>query len=116
MLCSGTSVRQGIVQLFFDTVRSLMCDLQDNGNILRDAANLQSQLRHFDALQESRLILFRQRPNVRLNWLSLAVAYHLNGNRQNAKKVLEHYEATVKVMSFCHSLNLTPLAVLMVIM
>lgn len=37
------------------------------------------------------------RPNLRSNWIGLAVAFHLNGSLVEAKKVLEHYEKTLKV-------------------
>ena len=72
-----------------------MC--QENLNILRDAAHLQAQLRQFDGLIETRHTLLRLRPNLRQNWVGLAVAYHLNGNLTESKKVLEHYETTLKV-------------------
>jgi len=54
------------------------------------------QLRHFDALVETRQILLKYRANVRQAWGALAVAYHLNGQGDAAKKVLEQYERTVK--------------------
>jgi tetratricopeptide (TPR) repeat protein len=57
---------------------------------------MQVQLRHFDALVETRQILLKYRANVRQAWGSLAVAYHLNGQAEAAKKVLEQYERTVK--------------------
>lgn len=57
---------------------------------------MQMQLRHFDALVETRQILLKYRANVRQGWGALAVAYHLNGQADAAKKVLELYEHTVK--------------------
>ncbi|CAL1708693.1 unnamed protein product [Somion occarium] len=69
---------------------------KENLNILRDAAHLQTQLRHFDGLVETRHTLLRLRPNLRQNWIGLAVAYHLNGNLTETKKVVEHYERTLK--------------------
>lgn len=69
-------------------------------NILRDAAQLQTQLRLYDALVETRHTLLKLRPTLRQHWLALAVAYHLSGNLQEAKKVLEHYERTLKVGFF----------------
>ncbi|TFK41639.1 NMDA receptor-regulated protein 1-domain-containing protein [Crucibulum laeve] len=69
---------------------------KDNLNILRDAAQLQTQLRLYDALVETRNNLLKLRPNVRQNWVALAVAHHLNGNRKEARKILEHYERTLK--------------------
>ncbi|KAI0938433.1 hypothetical protein AcW1_001835 [Taiwanofungus camphoratus] len=69
---------------------------KENLNILRDAAHLQTQLRIFDGLVETRHTLLRLRPTLRQNWIGLAVAYHLSGNLIEARKVLEHYEATLK--------------------
>ncbi|KIP11893.1 hypothetical protein PHLGIDRAFT_82848 [Phlebiopsis gigantea 11061_1 CR5-6] len=69
---------------------------KENLNILRDAAHLQTQLRQYENLVETRHTLLRMRPNLRQNWIGLAVAFHLNGNLTEAKKVLEHYEASLK--------------------
>ncbi|KAF8328455.1 NMDA receptor-regulated protein 1a [Cantharellus anzutake] len=69
---------------------------KDNLNILRDAAHMQTQLRHFDQLVETRQTLLKYRANLRQSWIALALAYHLNGKLDFAKKVLEQYEATVK--------------------
>ncbi|TCD68847.1 hypothetical protein EIP91_009561 [Steccherinum ochraceum] len=69
---------------------------KENMNILRDAAHLQTQLRLFDGLVDTRHTLLKLRPNLRQNWIGLAVAYHLNGSIDEAKKVLEHYESTLK--------------------
>jgi N-alpha-acetyltransferase 15/16, NatA auxiliary subunit len=41
--------------------------------------------------------LLRIRPNLRQHWIGLAVAYHLNGNLRDAKKIMDHYERTIKV-------------------
>ena len=69
-------------------------------NILRDFAHLQTQLRQYDGLVETRHTLLRLRPNLRSNWVGMAVAYHLNNNLSEAKKVLEHYESMLKVRCF----------------
>ncbi|OJT12705.1 N-alpha-acetyltransferase 16, NatA auxiliary subunit [Trametes pubescens] len=69
---------------------------KENMNILRDAAHLQTQLRHYDALVETRHTLLRLRPQLRQNWIALAVAYHLSGNILEAKHVLEQFERIVK--------------------
>ncbi|EPQ53593.1 N-terminal acetyltransferase A, auxiliary subunit [Gloeophyllum trabeum ATCC 11539] len=69
---------------------------KENLNILRDAANLQTQLRLYDGLVETRHTLLRLRPQLRQNWIALAVAYHLNGQLSDAKQVLEAYEKTLK--------------------
>ncbi|TFK86666.1 N-terminal acetyltransferase A, auxiliary subunit [Polyporus arcularius HHB13444] len=69
---------------------------KDNMNILRDAAHLQTQLRLYDNLVETRHTLLRLRPQLRQNWIALAVAYHLSGNLREAKAVLEQYERIIK--------------------
>ncbi|KAI0698059.1 N-terminal acetyltransferase A, auxiliary subunit [Cerioporus squamosus] len=69
---------------------------KDNMNILRDAAHLQTQLRLYDSLVETRHTLLRLRPQLRQNWIALAVAYHLSGNLKEAKAVLEQYERIIK--------------------
>lgn len=69
---------------------------KENLNILRDAAHLQTQLRMFDGLVETRHTLLRLRPTLRQNWIGLAVAYHLNGNLPEACNVLELYQKTLK--------------------
>ncbi|KAJ3482804.1 hypothetical protein NLI96_g6742 [Meripilus lineatus] len=69
---------------------------KENLNILRDTAHLHAQLRNFDSLVDIRHTLLKIRPNLRQNWVGLAVAYHLNGSLKEARKVLEHYELTLK--------------------
>ncbi|KAI0064906.1 N-terminal acetyltransferase A auxiliary subunit [Artomyces pyxidatus] len=69
---------------------------KENMNILRDAAHLQTQLRLYDGLVETRHLLLKLRPNLRQNWIGLAIAYHLNGNLTEVKRVLEQYERTLK--------------------
>ncbi|PPQ74960.1 hypothetical protein CVT24_010284 [Panaeolus cyanescens] len=68
----------------------------ENINLLRDSAQLQTQLRLFDNLVETRHHLLRLRPNLRQNWVALAVAYHLNGNLDEAKRVIEQYLYSLK--------------------
>ncbi len=69
---------------------------QENMNILRDAAHLQMQLRHYDGLIDTRFLLLKLRPNLRQNWIGLALAYHLNGSLPEARRVLEQYECSLK--------------------
>jgi hypothetical protein len=66
-------------------------------NILRDAAHLQTQLRLYDGLVDTRFLLLKLRPNLRQNWIGLALAYHLNGNLAESRRVLEQYERSLKV-------------------
>ncbi|KAG8885365.1 hypothetical protein FRB97_001440 [Tulasnella sp. 331] len=69
---------------------------KDNVNIIRDSAQLQLQLRHYDGLRETRLALLKLRPFVRTGWIGLAVAYRLNGNLQGARQVLKQYISSLK--------------------
>lgn len=69
---------------------------KDNLNILRDTARLQSQLRLFDALVDTRHAILRLRPNFRQHWVALAVAHHLNGNLNHAILVLNYYQLSLK--------------------
>ncbi|KAH9990949.1 NMDA receptor-regulated protein 1-domain-containing protein [Russula compacta] len=69
---------------------------KENMNILRDAAHLQTQLRLYDGLVDTRFLLLKLRPNLRQNWIGLALAYHLNGNLAEARRVLEQYERSLK--------------------
>ncbi|KAG5654558.1 hypothetical protein H0H81_000083 [Sphagnurus paluster] len=69
---------------------------KENLNILRDAAQLQTQLRLFEPLVETWYTLLRIRPTLRQHWIALAVAHHLNGNLADARKTLEHYQRTLK--------------------
>lgn len=68
-------------------------------NLLRDSAQLQTQLRLFELLVDTRHTILRLRPNQRQNWIGLAVAHHLNGHPAEARKVLEHYQRSLKVRS-----------------
>lgn len=70
---------------------------QENMNLLRDSAQLQTQLRLFENLVDTRYTILKLRPNLRQNWVALAVAYHLNGNLLEAKNILEHYQRSLKV-------------------
>ena len=93
--CLASSPKQA--HRLFVYIRPYIHHLQENLNILRDSAHLQTQLRIFDALVETRHTLLRLRPNLRQNWVALAVAYHLNGEFDEARKVLERYESILKV-------------------
>ncbi|KIM42317.1 hypothetical protein M413DRAFT_444742 [Hebeloma cylindrosporum] len=69
---------------------------KENMNLLRDSAQLQTQLRLFELLVDTRHTILRLRPNQRQNWIGLAVAHHLNGHPAEARKVLEHYQRSLK--------------------
>jgi peptide alpha-N-acetyltransferase len=65
--------------------------------ILRDASTLQTQLRLFDSLEQTRLTILKLKPSIRQNWVSLAVAYALNNNWQACQKLLEEFLSMIKV-------------------
>ncbi|KAE9391110.1 N-terminal acetyltransferase A, auxiliary subunit [Gymnopus androsaceus JB14] len=69
---------------------------KENMNLLRDVSQLQTQLRLYDGLVETRHMLLRLRPTVRQHWIALAVAYHLSGSLAEAKNVMVEYEKTLK--------------------
>ncbi|KAG8856490.1 hypothetical protein FRB91_000771 [Serendipita sp. 411] len=67
-----------------------------NMNILRDTATLQSQLRRFDHLEQTRLTILKLRPSLKQNWVALSVAYGLNNDWVAAQKLLEEFLSMVK--------------------
>ncbi|KAI8368769.1 NMDA receptor-regulated protein 1-domain-containing protein [Blakeslea trispora] len=58
-------------------------------NILRDFAVLQTQMRHYDALVETRTKLLETRPQNPPFWLGLAISYQLVGEPLKGLKVLK---------------------------
>ena len=79
------------------SVAFILTPLQENMNLLRDSAQLQTQLRLFENLVDTRHTILKLRPGQRQNWVGLAVAHHLNGNTAEAKKILDHYHSSLKV-------------------
>ncbi|KAG9124964.1 hypothetical protein FRC07_009530, partial [Ceratobasidium sp. 392] len=75
--------------------RALKYDV-DNMNILRDAAQLQMQLRYYDQLVQTRHTLLELRPTMRQSWVALAVAYQISGDLEKADKVLGNYKSMLK--------------------
>ena len=69
-------------------------------NLLRDSAQLQTHLRLFDTLVDTRHTILILRPNQRQNWVGLAVAQRLAGRPEEARKVMEHYQRSLKVCFF----------------
>ncbi|KAK3943252.1 N-alpha-acetyltransferase 15, NatA auxiliary subunit [Diplogelasinospora grovesii] len=67
----------------------------DSHQIQRDLAILQVQMRDYQGYVQSRLTMLKARPQLRQNWTALAIAYHLEGNLQQAEKILTTYEKSV---------------------
>lgn len=68
----------------------------DNLQILRDLSLLQVQLRDRLGYLETRHVLLKLKPAMRLNWIGIAVANHLLGRHARAIDVLSAYENTLE--------------------
>ncbi|KAJ2964315.1 hypothetical protein NQZ79_g861 [Umbelopsis isabellina] len=73
--------------------------------ILRDFALLQTQMRHYDALIETRTQMLQQKPTNPPFWVGLAIAYQLVGKYDLAIQTLEAHESALREMpvNFEHS-------------
>ncbi|KAL4451836.1 hypothetical protein ABPG75_007498 [Micractinium tetrahymenae] len=69
---------------------------RENLTVMRDLALLQIQMRDMPGFLETRQTLLELKSNNKHNWISFALAHHLNGHHEVAVKVLESYEATVE--------------------
>lgn len=65
---------------------------QDQYNILRDLVHLQCHFRLYSEAIEYRVNMVRLQPRTRINWLGLAVTYHLAGRHDDAHTLLSQYE------------------------
>ncbi|KAG1664970.1 hypothetical protein FOA52_001982 [Chlamydomonas sp. UWO 241] len=69
---------------------------KENAQILRDLANLQVQMRDLSGYVDTRHTLLTLKPSNRNNWISFAVAHHINKNHTMAVEILESYEKTLE--------------------
>jgi len=69
---------------------------KDNIQIVRDLANLQIQLRNYEALAETESQLVNLRPNYKQFWIGLAFSYFLLKQYDSALKILEAFESSLK--------------------
>ncbi|CAO3677581.1 unnamed protein product [Umbelopsis ramanniana] len=67
--------------------------------ILRDFALLQTQMRHYDALVETRTQLLQAKPTNPPFWIGVALAYQLVGKYDIAIQVLEAHESALREQS-----------------
>lgn len=67
----------------------------ENGQILRDLSLLQVQMRDLEGFCQTRNTLLAMKSNAKGNWLSFAVAKHLNGELREALQVLDAYLGTL---------------------
>ena len=68
----------------------------ESPQILRDLSLLQVQMRDFAGYVQSRHKMLIKREGLRQNWTALAVAHHLNGNLEEAERVLNLFEGTLQ--------------------
>ena len=69
----------------------------DPHNILRDLTEMQVMQRDFSSLVATRLKLLKARPELKIYWLGLATAHHLNGNPAAALQVLDAHWKSLPV-------------------
>ncbi|KAK0666459.1 putative NMDA receptor-regulated protein 1 [Cercophora samala] len=67
----------------------------ESQQIQRDLAILQVQTRDYEGYVQSRFAMLKARPQLRQNWTALAIAHHLEGNLQEAERILTTYEKSV---------------------
>ncbi|KAK3323395.1 NMDA receptor-regulated protein 1-domain-containing protein [Cercophora scortea] len=67
----------------------------ESHQIQRDLAILQIQMRDYPGYVQSRFLMLKARPQLRQNWTALAIAYHLEGNLQQAENILTTYEKSI---------------------
>ena len=68
----------------------------DNLQILRDLSLLQIQMRDLSGFVVTRNAILNLKPTAQTNWLSFAVAKHLQGNYEGALKVIDIYLGTLQ--------------------
>ena len=68
----------------------------DSQQIQRDLALLQIHMRDYTGSVQSRRTMLQARPQIRMNWSALAVAYHLSGDYAAAERVLTTYEESLR--------------------
>ncbi|ODV58856.1 peptide alpha-N-acetyltransferase complex A subunit NAT1, partial [Ascoidea rubescens DSM 1968] len=67
-----------------------------NKNIPNDLSLCLSQLRDYPNLVKAKDLVLNNAPGYRANWTALSIAYHLNGDYNNAFKRLTQFEALAK--------------------
>lgn len=63
-----------------------------NLNLIRESGFMQLQMRNYLPFIDARLVLLRTQPHLRSNWVALALAHDLAGNKTQAVRVLAGYE------------------------
>ena len=68
-----------------------------NVNMFREIALMNLMMRQHAPVIQQRIKVLQMQPHIRINWTQLAVSHHLAGNHDEAVRVLEGYEDTIKV-------------------
>jgi tetratricopeptide (TPR) repeat protein len=69
----------------------------ENIPLIRDSISLYTQLKHYDEAQQARIKYHTLRPNMKANWVTVAVGYELCGEPQNALNVYDQLGKALKV-------------------
>ena len=68
----------------------------DSQQIQRDLALLQIHMRDYAGSVQSRKAMLQARPQIRMNWTALAVAYHMSEDYAAAERVLTTYDESLR--------------------
>lgn len=73
----------------------------DNQQILKDLAVLQTQIKDYTGLLQSREKILFLKPSVPQHWVAFSVAYYLNGEYSQAAKVIDTFQSSVEESATC---------------
>ncbi|KAH8090651.1 NMDA receptor-regulated protein 1-domain-containing protein, partial [Filobasidium floriforme] len=68
----------------------------ENIPLIRDSISLYTQLKHYDEAQQARIKYHTLRPNMKANWVTVAIGYELCGEPQNALNVYDQLGKALK--------------------
>lgn len=72
----------------------------DNIPLIRDSISLCTQLKQYDEAQQARIKYHSLRPNMKANWVTLAVGYELCGEPEKALTVFEQLSGAMNESGF----------------
>lgn len=74
--------------------RNALRNDKENLQLMRDLSVLYIQIRNFEGLKDARQMLLNIKPQQKLSWIGLALAYHLLENYDMALKILNAYDSS----------------------
>lgn len=99
LVCHLAGIYYRAVENYVETAKWLKA-ANDNGlpnkPILRDLSLMQTQIRDYKNLRESRQAYLESQPGYRANWTAVAVAHHLNNDYRSAVATLSKIEGIIK--------------------